>query len=261
MPKIKVYTPKSKSIKEVADLSQLYDAGYYHGEAYEDYTFQKLRSHFIHKINSVKKFCYSGRLLDVGCALGYFVKLALNEGFDAYGVDFSEYAIKQARKLVGQRVKRADVEKEIPFQENSFDIITAWDLLEHLRDPYAFLRRIAKFLKKDGFLFVSTLNYGSLMSKIMKDRWSFITPGYHQTHTITVSDIADWAYESRLTIVKIDTFGITLNSFSDKIHLPILKQIAQILEIALRFEIDGILKLLKPLHLGDTIYCVLKRAW
>lgn len=68
----------------------------------------------------------SRRWKNLGCRLckGFFVKLALDEGFDAYGVDFSRYAIEEAKKIVGDRAIFADLKKEKIFPNASFDVIT-----------------------------------------------------------------------------------------------------------------------------------------
>lgn len=151
--RLRVYCKKKEKFKESVSLSGFYDCGYYHGDAYEDYAFEKLRRNFLGKVRFVKKFCDSGRLLDVGCALGFFVKVAEDEGFDAYGIDFSEYAVGEARKMVGDKVVCGDVEKGLPFKTNFFDVVTAWDLLEHLKSPDLFLKRCSRVLKDDGLAF------------------------------------------------------------------------------------------------------------
>lgn len=246
---------------KMENLSDLYNRDYYHGHAYDDYTFQKLRKGFLYKIRFVKKFCSEGsRLLDVGCALGYFVKIALDEGFDAYGTDFSHYAIEEARELVGNRVVRADVEKKIPFEDNYFDVVTAWDLLEHLKYPDLFIKRISRVLKKNGLIFLTTLNYNSLLSRILKERWPFIAPGYHQTHTITTTDIRIWLNEAGLKDIGMSTFGTVLRSFSRSFDSSISRKVVESIETALRFQTQIVLWLFRPLNMGDTISCVARRV-
>ncbi len=258
--KIRAYCRRGKYVKVVEDLSELYDEGYYHEDVYENYTFQKLGRYFLEKIRTVKKFCNErGRLLDVGCALGYFVKCALDEGFNAYGIDFSGYAIEEARKLVGDRVMRADVEKEIPFEHNYFDVVTVWDTLEHLKYPDLFLKRISKVLKENGIIFLTTVNYHSLLSRIMKEKWRFIGV-YHQSYTITTTDLRNWLNAAGLREVTLLTSMLALESFSNKLNSPIARGMAEVIERVLRFQIQILLRLLRPLNLGDLIVCVAKRA-
>lgn len=258
--RIKAYCKRGKYVKEAEHLSELYDRGYYRGDVYEDYTSQKLERYFLEKIRFVEKVCKArGRLLDVGCALGYFVKIALNEGFDAYGIDFSEYAIEEAKKLVGDRVICADVEQEIPFDYNYFDVVTVWDTLEHLKYPDLFLKRIGKVLKKNGLLFITSLNYHSLLSRLMKARWRFIG-NYHQSYTITTTDLKNWLNRAGLREVTLGTSTLALPSFSNKFNSPIAKELAGVIERILRLQTQIMLKLLRPLNLGDLIDCVAKRV-
>jgi len=96
------------------------------------------------------------------------------------------------------------------------------------------------------------------MSKLMKQRWSLISPGYHQTHTITTTDLNSWLKDAGFNVVRMRTFGLALKSFS-KTTIPVIKQIEKVVEKTLELEIQQILKLLSPFNLGDTIYCAAKR--
>ncbi len=257
---IKAYCKRGKYVREVEDLSELYDEGYFHGDVYEDYSFQRLEQYFLAKIRSLRKYCNErGRLLDVGCALGYFVKLALYEGFDAYGIDFSEYAVEEATRLVGDRVVNADVEKEIPFENGYFDVVTAWDTLEHLRRPDLFLKGISRVLKENGLIFFTTVNYRSLMSRIMRERWRFIGV-YHQSYTVTATDLRNWLNAAGFRVVTLSSSALILDDFSNKLNSQIARRMAKVTEEILRFQIRIMFKVLRPLNLGDLIFCVAKRV-
>ncbi|RLG68585.1 hypothetical protein DRN93_02430 [archaeon] len=72
-----------------------------------------------------------GSLLDVGCSFGFLVVALRDRGWDAYGIDTSEYALGKAPTRVQPYVSRMSVEK-LEFEDNRFDIVTAFDILEHL---------------------------------------------------------------------------------------------------------------------------------
>ena len=97
------------------------------------------------------------RLLDVGCGLGYFVKRALDAGWDAYGCDVSESWVAHARSLVGSRRIGAGALRNDTFG-GGFDLITTWDVLEHVHDPVPFLETIAALLAPGGRVFIRTPN-------------------------------------------------------------------------------------------------------
>jgi len=104
----------------------------------------------------------SGCLLDVGCGLGYFLKevssLDKNNQWRLYGAETSYSAVDFSRRELGlSNIFLGPIEKS-PYEENYFDLVTLWDLIEHLEDPRRSLARIFKVLKMDGRLFISTPN-------------------------------------------------------------------------------------------------------
>ena len=111
------------------------------------------------------------RVLDVGCALGNLLALFDKDGFTTYGLDVSEFAIKEAAKRTKAKLIKADVNKGLPFEDNIFNLITGIDVIEHLQSPYNFLLEAKRVLRKDGFLFLQTPNISSLFVKILGNKW------------------------------------------------------------------------------------------
>jgi len=94
-----------------------------------------------------------GRLLDVGCAVGFFLNLARDAGYTCVGLEPSPMASQWAREELGLEVVTGDLATaDLPPQ--SFDIITVWDVLHEQPDPLAMLRRIAALLVDDGILLI-----------------------------------------------------------------------------------------------------------
>ncbi len=107
-----------------------------------------------------------GRLLDVGCGLGYFVKtLSAYPGWRAFGYEISRQAVDFARTKLGlPNVLRGRVEAS-GFPPGSFDIITLWDVIEHVPDPDPLLSYLASRLKPTGLLFMHTPNIAIQLRK------------------------------------------------------------------------------------------------
>jgi len=127
----------------------------------------------------IMKYKSKGALLDVGCALGFFVELAQKSGFDAYGFDPSSYAVGEAKKLVGEgRIEKGTI-NTVGYREKSFDVITLFDVFEHLNDPGRDIERLAGFLKDDGIIVIATGDTESVMAKVLKRRWTFYIPPQH----------------------------------------------------------------------------------
>lgn len=101
----------------------------------------------------------SGKLLDVGAGLGFFVKFVSEfGGWKGYGVEISKGGAKFAKKRLNLENFYEGKLEEQNFENESFDIITMWDVLEHIPDPKPILQRIYALLKKGGILFIHTPN-------------------------------------------------------------------------------------------------------
>jgi SAM-dependent methyltransferase len=97
--------------------------------------------------------------LDIGCFNGFFVKELLRLGYNAEGIDFNKVAIAQGREkfALGPRISDSTVE-DLVAGGRQFDAITLFEVLEHLPDPQAFLRHVARLLKPGGLIILSTPN-------------------------------------------------------------------------------------------------------
>jgi SAM-dependent methyltransferase len=105
-----------------------------------------------------------GRLLDVGCGTGGFVKIAKDAGWEAFGVELSESAANCAVER-GVQVRAGTLEEQ-HFPPDYFDVVTLWDVLEHLPDPSKELMEIYRILKLDGFVVIRVPNTGIQLLKV-----------------------------------------------------------------------------------------------
>jgi len=97
-----------------------------------------------------------GKLFDVGCDSGNFLLLARKRGFEVYGMESSEEAVKIAREKFGLNVAKALTFDELPEEfKGPYKIITAFEVLEHVNNPYKFLKDIYSMLEDNGFLLLS----------------------------------------------------------------------------------------------------------
>ncbi len=122
-----------------------------------------------------------GRLLDLGCSCGYFLDVALESGYDAYGVEFSEEAIAAAQPATRQRIRRANVNDADGGHPHSYDVVTAFDIIEHVEDPVTFLGEIEGMLAPGGGVVVSTPDTGHFLRYLMGARWPMLQPMQHTT--------------------------------------------------------------------------------
>jgi ubiquinone/menaquinone biosynthesis C-methylase UbiE len=121
---------------------------------------------------------FGGRLLDVGCASGFFLRVAKESGFEVQGVEISAIPLDYARKVMSVDVFHGSL-FDARFPEAYFDVVTLWDTFEHLRDPQKMLEEIRRILKSGGVLAVETLNMNTLSSFLLRARWPLYAPPYH----------------------------------------------------------------------------------
>lgn len=122
--------------------------------------------------NLIAKNSGTRRLLDVGCHIGVMVELAQQRGWEAWGVEPSTWAAEQARARGLHVVTGTLDQANIP--ENYFDVVTLWDVVEHLTDPAAELRNVYRVLKPDGIFAIHTIDIESWFARVMGARWPWL---------------------------------------------------------------------------------------
>ena len=110
------------------------------------------------EIKRIQNFIDKGRILDVGCGIGKFLFLFDKNKWDRYGVEVSDYAIKESRKL-GIKIKNNN---QYDYEENFFDVIVFRGSLQLIPNPFQIIIKCTRLLKKGGLMvFLSTPNSNS----------------------------------------------------------------------------------------------------
>jgi SAM-dependent methyltransferase len=123
-----------------------------------------------------------GSLLDLGCWVGFLLSEAAARGWRTLGVEPSEFGSDYARSQLGLRVLRDDL-LEAPLPSHSFDAVTMADVIEHLVDPEAALRRVLDVLRPDGVLWLALPDAGSAVARLLGRRWWSVIPTHVQYFT------------------------------------------------------------------------------
>ena len=164
--------------------AQIYDVSYFAGAdkgfGYIDYDKDKepmwpIFNKYLDIIANLGK--KEGKILDVGCATGYFLGMAKERGFEVFGVEISDYAAEIGRKK-GIDIKTGILEN-LDYPKETFDVITMFDVIEHVSDPKTAIQKAKNLLKNDGLLVINTPDSESLWAKVSKSKWHLIMPPEH----------------------------------------------------------------------------------
>lgn len=155
-------------------ISEQYDAAYFD-------LYRRRRKFRLGRADSrlkrIELMMSPGRLLDIGCSLGYFVEAANARGWSASGIEISPHAAEEARKL-GLDVK-AGVLEDAGYPDESFDCVTMWDVLEHVPDPTAHMREVYRILAAKGIVVIGTPNLGHFQFRAKRENWRHLKPAEH----------------------------------------------------------------------------------
>jgi SAM-dependent methyltransferase len=132
------------------------------------------------KLRFLRGLASGSRVLELGAGDGRFVSRLTRAGFNAWGIEPSEGAVRMARAR-GAPVERAAVE-ELDLERASLDAVVVWHVLEHLREPAGVTARIASWLRPHGRVVVACPNLDSLQASIGGDRWFHQDVPRHLTH-------------------------------------------------------------------------------
>jgi len=151
-----------------------------------------------------------GKLLDVGCGNGVFLKEAQKHGFEIWGIDFDKQSIKAAKKNLGiDTLYNMSLEEFHNFAKKKnikFDVITFFEVLEHQDRPMEFLQMVKDLLKDEGYIAGSVPNREGLFRKI---DWKYFHGDYPPHHFLRFSQTAlyktlELAGFKNVEIIKLD---------------------------------------------------------
>ena len=130
------------------------------------------------RLEDIRKYGWEkGMLLDIGCGTGIFIKAA-SKYYNCIGLDISKDAIEFAVQSLGVEAISGSI-LDIDFKDQLFDIITMWDVIEHVSDPNEYMRAISRMIHPGGLLAITTGDIESIMFKIQNKNWHLLIPPIH----------------------------------------------------------------------------------
>lgn len=166
--------PEVKDMESYAD--QEYAEGAYRNYVQAEALKKKTGSRRLKLIQQLIGSPKGRKLIDVGCSCGFFLEEALRAGYEVCGVEFSSVAISQAHPSVRDRIICADVNELSSMSNERYDVVTAFDIIEHTQRPVAFVESLKRLLRPDGLLVMTTPDTGHWLRYLMGARWPMLQP-------------------------------------------------------------------------------------
>lgn len=132
----------------------------------------KIQRHKL-RFKFIQKFIKSGYLFDLGAGWGHFMLAAKELGYKIYGVEISEQPYLYCKNDLNLPVDHIDF-FELKNSDHQFDVITMWDVLEHIDKADVFLKKCNELTKPGGYLFLQVPQIDSYIAKKHKDNWKMM---------------------------------------------------------------------------------------
>ena len=136
------------------------------------------RLSFFHELDAIEKIQDKGTLLDVGCYTGFFLECARERGWKVYGVEPSSWAANYAQTNLDLPVFNGPIERYNHAQH--FDVITLWDVLEHLPNPVEVMTGLRRHVRDDGLVVFATHNLDNMVARLLGRHF----PLFMEMHTV-----------------------------------------------------------------------------
>jgi SAM-dependent methyltransferase len=184
------FTYVTPRLKDGALIEQVYDEGYWSSTAAKDRGYTDYRADAPLYLRTYRRrsaivrrhFERPGRVHDVGCAAGYFLQVMREAGWDVQGLEPSDAIRPQAIERLGPDRVRAGLLHEAGFAPGSFDLVTLWDVLEHIPDFVSALREVRRLLAPGGKVLIETQNVESRAARMLGPRWQHYKHAEHIYH-------------------------------------------------------------------------------
>ncbi len=203
----------------------------------------------VEKIIQKEHFEKKGKVLDIGTANGSFLYIAKKKGWEVEGLELNRWLCEWAKKNYGITIHSKTLfEKE--YSKESFDLVTLWDVLEHVPDAKKMLEECHRIIKKEGHIVINYPNIGSWIAKIMGRKWVFLL----SVHLFYFTDktMERMLKETGFNVIKTGPHFQTLElgylMFRMKAYSMFLHKIGHKITKMLRID-----KLQIPYWLGQTI--------
>ena len=161
-------------------------------------------------LDFLEPFRKTNKLIDVGCGIGHFLKVAKERGWEVYGTEFTDDAIEIC-EAKGIKMHKGVLNPE-NYEPESFDVIVSFEVIEHINNPNEELTSFNKILRKGGATYITTPNFSSISRRYLKGKWSVIEYPEHLSY-YTANTLKKVLKQNGFSTKWIQTTGISLTRF------------------------------------------------
>ena len=186
-----------------------FDENYFSTHTYENVTFAKYSMYWwSNRFYSKLARRYGklgGKLLEIGSGMGHLVG-QLEDSFETDGIDLNHWAVEQSKAVVEKTDLQTASAEELPFEDNSFDIVIIKHIVEHLPNPEKAIAEIGRITIPGGVLILATPNLDSLLKPWKGEKWI----GYQDPTHISLHPPAswlNWIQESGFSLMRVFADG------------------------------------------------------
>lgn len=153
---------------------------YYDGYGRNDYLSPVTIKRYHELLDKMEPYRKTNKLLDVGCGIGYFLEVAKERGWEVYGTEYTDKAIEICTgKGIEMHQGKLDPDNYAP---ESFDVITSFEVIEHINNPVEEIENFKTLLRKGGIVYLTTPNFNSLLRHRLGERYDVITYPEHLSY-------------------------------------------------------------------------------
>ncbi len=136
----------------------------------------KMQRHLL-RFKFIKKYQPDGKLFDLGAGWGHFLHAGKQLGYDVHGIEVASMPYKYAKEELKLPVEHVNF-FDMGISNNQYDLITMWDVLEHIPDADEVIKRCNKMLNEGGYVIIQVPQIDSVFAKILKENWNMIGTGH-----------------------------------------------------------------------------------
>lgn len=225
---------------EARELFALYGETYFRNDdsgevGYTDYLKDEgnIRKTFARRLKRLERFVRPGTVLDVGCAAGFLLSEAEKRGWAVQGQDVSAYAVGYVEDRFGYPVQHGDL-TTLDYPEGQIDLVTMWDVIEHVPDPRAYVEKVAILLRPGGVFSLATPDVDSFPARLTGKRWVGYKLSEEHVYYFSVKTLRQMLDEAGFDVIDVYHVGkyVTVRLFLDRlgIYSPLLGRILEVFE-------------------------------